>query len=340
MPSTGTGVMATSARSLPLTLAGSLGWLLGLGLIALLIGYQGLDQITGAFALAGAGLLLVLLAYFGTLVADSLGWRALLVGPCRRSLATLLVKRWIGISVNGLLPVGQVGGDLIRARLLARSGVPPAAAGASVVVDITVGLVTLVAFALIGTGLLADRLGATDHADRLVFVMAMIGLVLLSIALMQQRGLFLPLAAALRRVGRGAAWLDWTGGASAMDSEIRDHYRHRRRLLLCGAWRLAAWLFGSLEVWVASYVLGYPISPSEAIILESLGQVGRVAGFFIPGGLGAQEGGIMLAAAWIGMPPEIALAAALLKRARELVYGVPGLIAWSLVDPRPNWTDR
>ncbi len=312
-----------------MTLLGSLGWLLGLGLIALLIGYQGLDQITGAFSLAGAGLLLVMLAYFGTLLADSLGWRTLLVGPCRRSLATLLVKRWIGISINGLLPVGQVGGDLVRARLLARSGVAPAAAGASVVVDITAGLVTLVAFALVGTGLLVDRLGGTHHAGRLVLALALIGLVLLGFALMQRRGLFLPLAAALRQIGRGTAWLDWTGGAAAMDHEIREHYRHRRRLLLCAAWRLAAWFCGSLEVWVGFYVLGHPISLSEAIILESLGQIGRVAGFFIPGGLGAQEGGIMLAAAWIGIPPDIALAVALLKRARELLYGVPGLIVWS-----------
>jgi hypothetical protein len=53
--------MATSARSVPLDAPGFARLVLGLGLIALLIGYQGLDQITGAFSLAGAGLLLVML---------------------------------------------------------------------------------------------------------------------------------------------------------------------------------------------------------------------------------------------------------------------------------------
>ena len=58
----------------------------------------------------------------------------------------------------------------------------------------------------------------------------------------------------------------------------------------------------------------------------------RSAGFLIPGGLGVQEGGILVSGIWLGLAPEIVLAAALLKRARELVYGVPGLIAWSYLD--------
>jgi hypothetical protein len=52
----------------------------------------------------------------------------------------------------------------------------------------------------------------------------------------------------------------------------------------------------------------------------------------LPGGLGAQEGGIMAAALILGIAPDLALAVALLKRARELAYGVPGLIAWSILD--------
>ena len=58
----------------------------------------------------------------------------------------------------------------------------------------------------------------------------------------------------------------------------------------------------------------------------------RSAGFLIPGGLGVQEGGILASGVWLGLAPEVVLAAALLKRARELLYGVPGLIAWSYLD--------
>jgi hypothetical protein len=34
----------------------------------------------------------------------------------------------------------------------------------------------------------------------------------------------------------------------------------------------------------------------------------------------------------VGIAPDLALAVALIKRARELAYGVSGLIAWSVVD--------
>lgn len=66
------------------------------------------------------------------------------------------------------------------------------------------------------------------------------------------------------------------------------------------------------------------------MILESLGQALRSAGFALPGGLGAQEGGILAGALALGIAPDLALAVALIKRARELVFAVPGLVAWSL----------
>jgi uncharacterized membrane protein YbhN (UPF0104 family) len=87
---------------------------------------------------------------------------------------------------------------------------------------------------------------------------------------------------------------------------------------------------GSLEIWLAFWLLGHPVGPIEAVILESLGQGLRSAGFALPGGLGAQEGGIVAGALMLGIAPDLALAVALLKRAREMGYGVPGLVAWAL----------
>jgi hypothetical protein len=94
----------------------------------------------------------------------------------------------------------------------------------------------------------------------------------------------------------------------------------------------AWWLWGSAEIWLAFWLPGHPIGVAEAVILDSLGQATRSVGFMLPGGLGAQEGGIVAAGFMLGIAPELALAVALLKRARELAYGVPGLIAWSLLD--------
>jgi hypothetical protein len=132
-------------------------------------------------------------------------------------------------------------------------------------------------------------------------------------------------------------WRALIGDAAALDAEVALRYRRGRALTLCAAWRSLGWLAGGIELWLAFLVLGHPVGLAEAIILESLGQSVRSAGFLIPGGLGVQEGGILMSGIWLGLAPEIVLAAALLKRARELVYGVPGLIVWSYLDgPRRN----
>jgi uncharacterized membrane protein YbhN (UPF0104 family) len=156
--------------------------------------------------------------------------------------------------------------------------------------------------------------------------------VLLAFVAAQRHGLFALLVRPARRLAGGRSWQRLIGSLAALDAEIALRYRQRRALGVCAAWRALGWLGGGLEIWLAFLVLGHPIPITEAIILESLGQAARSAGFVIPGGLGVQEGGILMSGVWLGLPPEIVLAAALLKRARELVCGVPGLIAWSCLD--------
>jgi uncharacterized membrane protein YbhN (UPF0104 family) len=51
-------------------------------------------------------------------------------------------------------------------------------------------------------------------------------------------------------------------------------------------------------------------------------------GFAVPGALGIQEGGYIVICRALGLSPEIAIALSLIKRLREVVLGVPGLILW------------
>jgi uncharacterized membrane protein YbhN (UPF0104 family) len=56
--------------------------------------------------------------------------------------------------------------------------------------------------------------------------------------------------------------------------------------------------------------------------------------FAIPGGLGVQEGALVAACVALGVPPEVALAMTLIKRAAELVVALPGLFAWQIIEGR------
>jgi uncharacterized membrane protein YbhN (UPF0104 family) len=98
------------------------------------------------------------------------------------------------------------------------------------------------------------------------------------------------------------------------------------------------WIVGTGEVWLALNLLGHPVGWTEALLLESLGQAIRGAAFAIPGSLGVQEGGYLLLAGLVGLPPETALALSLVKRARELLLGVPGIVYLHFVEK--GWQRR
>lgn len=74
-------------------------------------------------------------------------------------------------------------------------------------------------------------------------------------------------------------------------------------------------------------------------MLECLGQAVRSAAFAVPGALGVQEGGYLLFSVSIGIAPEIGLALSLIKRVRELLLGLPGLLVWQILEGR-NFLQR
>jgi len=48
----------------------------------------------------------------------------------------------------------------------------------------------------------------------------------------------------------------------------------------------------------------------------------------VPGALGVQEAALILVCSPFGVPPETAVALSMVKRVRELGYGLTGLAAW------------
>ena len=93
----------------------------------------------------------------------------------------------------------------------------------------------------------------------------------------------------------------------------------------------AGWVAGAGEAWLALRLLGHPIGIAEAIALESLSQGARAAAFVIPGGLGVQDGSLMLLGLQLGLGAEAGLALSLVKRFRELALGLPALAAGYLL---------
>ena len=323
------------------------GWVLAFlgftGVIAL-IAYYGGGEVLDAMALAGFwGLFWVSAFPVFPLIADVIAWAHVFRPTDRPRTFTLTWTRWVAESVNKLLPVAQLGGEFVRARLISQAGVRGPVGGATVVVDMTIGVFTQVIFSLMGVAalyLVADAGESRNLGQGLLFGLGVFSLLFVGFYVAQHYGLFLVLARALEKVAGGREFMALSGGAAALDDEIVAAYRRLGALFWSSVWRLASWVIGAGEVWLAMYFLGHPVTLMEAVMLESLSQAARGAAFFVPAGLGVQEVGLVALGAMIGIGPELALALSLVKRVRELVLGLPALLAWQLAEGKRLWRHR
>ena len=121
---------------------------------------------------------------------------------------------------------------------------------------------------------------------------------------------------------------------SDLHDQVQSIYRRHGSLVLACIHHLVAWVLGALEIWLILYCIGTPVSPGVALILESLTLAIRSAAFFLPGGIGAQEGGFIFIGSLLGLPPHISLAVSLIKRCREILLGFPGLLIWHKLELR------
>ena len=311
----------------------SLRWPIVIGAVAaagILLGavsnWDGLAEQRNGIARAAWLLPALMALHLGQLLLSGLAWRALFAGP-RPGAAVFYRLRVIREGIDSLLPVAQVGGEIVGARLLSRQGVAPSRAGASVIVDVTVELLTQVAFLAAGLGALA---WLTHGAGWEWLEAALAGALAAAALLLAQRfGLLRALEALLRGIAR--RWPAMAGTSlDGIHAAALDFYRQPAPLLRGVALHLLAWVLGSIEAWAVLHALGVAATPLQAFTVESLGMAARSAGFAIPAALGAQEGGFALAAAALGLPVGPALALSLVKRMREVLVGLVGLTLWRL----------
>jgi putative membrane protein len=283
----------------------------------------------------GWGLLPITLFHLVPLFFSALSWRELLPVSSRPDIISITWIRWIRESINSLLPVAGVGGDIASARLAHLRGVPGAQAAASMVVDTTVGVLTQLVFVMAGVTLLVIR--STGHAARLVAWTELIGIGLFFMAIMafvllqhqSMFGRFVKLARGLLP----SKWLSGlSGSASAIDDAVVAGYRSGLTFWRANLLRLVGWAAGAGEIWLVMQFLDQPLGMTDSFVLESLTSGVRAAAFMVPGALGALEGSFVLFGAMFGLPAETALAISLSKRVREVILGVPGLFVWHWIE--------
>ncbi|MBT6275818.1 MAG: hypothetical protein HOI95_16995 [Chromatiales bacterium] len=308
-------------------------WVRFIGVIAGFIGLAWVAHVVEwsalSHALATGGITTVLIVatwHVVGLALDAQAWRLLMPKAWRLPFRHAVLLRWIASSVNALLPVAQVGGDVIRARLLAWRSVPIGHAGANVSADVALMAYSQLPFALVGVALAVSTAWAA-----IAWLIVAVTLVWCFWSIKPSRVDALLKRLLASAVAAGGGWRGrLIGVAQAAAGGGID---------ASGAWRTFclhgfAWGLGAGEIYLGMYGLGVPITLGDALMVEALLQAIRSGVFFVPAAIGIQETGIVALVTRTGAPAEVGVAYALVRRGRELLVGLPGLIAWQWCETR------
>ena len=300
--------------------------IVGLAVLARLVAGIGEGAIIRVYELGGPALLLVTAPHLLAVLAITLSWWSVIPRDRRARVGfARLVPAWLaGDALNYLLPAATLGGEPTKVRLV-RDVLAVADGTASVTLARVTDLFGLVAFGALGT---ACAVALRPDASDAMLYGGLAGVTVLTLALAgaARRGLFGGAAGLIRRVRSKS--LPFAGAADRVDAEVRRFLRDDRRALATStAWRTAAWLATVLELWIVFRLLGLHGSLAELTAMAGLIALWNGALFFVPARAGTTEGGWLLVAGLFGIAPEVSLVIALLRRFRDTVWALVGLVA-------------
>lgn len=310
--------------------------LAGLLLLAVVLTATDLSAVAGHLSQVGWAVILMIAVYLIAFVLDSAAWQLTLRGlPVRAVwLWRIWMVRMVGEAVNHATPFAGMGGEPVKAAILNRRyGIGYGEGLASVVLARTAFVIGLIPFLLIGFALL---LALPDVGEGFKWG-AGAGLVGLSAGICAffaiQR-----LRVTSRTGGVFARLADWKWLHRAV--ELTGRFEDRLVDFYAGAsarfsatigLSFANWVLGAAEIWVVFWLLGAPVTFWEAWIIEAVVQLVRVGTFFVPLSIGAQEGAFTLVVGALTGNPALGVAAAVLRRFRELVFIAAGLVMGPLI---------
>ncbi len=292
---------------------------------AVVVALQGIDlrQTLDLLAAVRPGpLALAAMALVVQLLVRSWRWSLLLPAgprgpvPPRRLVPIVL----IGYLGNAVLPARL--GDPIRAILVGRrEAIPTSSAFGSVVLERAVDTLTLALIAVVA----ASLAGAPDWAVRTVLLVATAaGAVVI--------------AAQTPVPARIVGWLDGRARPAArssiarLDRFVRAMDARGRRGALTGAGGLSvvAWVLDGVTYWAVAQSLGVDLTPAGAMFVAAITVLGTAVPS-APGYIGTFELAASAAARSLGVPPEQALAFAILVHALTvlpLAIGGAASLVW------------
>jgi glycosyltransferase 2 family protein len=307
--------------------------LAGLLLGTALIGWFGIDRVISGVRRVGWGDFAVIVVWQLLLFAVlGLAWDAIVPAREARRPWVFVWGRMVRDASANCLPFSQVGGFVFGARAATLHGVSWSLATASTVVDVTAEFLAQLAFTAIGLGILLARAPDSSLA---VPVEVGLGLaVMAGVALIWLQQGAAPLFAKLGRRIAGRWFESAQDRIDVLQAELVLIYGHATRLAIGFLVHLLGWLGTGVAGWITYRALGVALDFDDALAIEALLSAMAAIAFLVPVNAGVQEAGYAGLGAIFGVPPELSLGVSLVRRARDLVVGIPILLFWQFLEMR------
>ena len=307
--------------------------LLGLLLGTLLVGWYDVGRVaTEAFSVGWGGFALLIAWQLLIFVILGIAWDVLTQRGPNRTIWVFVWGRMVRDSSANCLPFSQVGGFVFGARAVTLLGITWPVATASTVVDVTAEFLAQLAFTALGLAILLVRAPQSTLATPLELGLGLAFAAALAFIVLQRRA-----GPVFARIGHRIAgrWLNEAQDRlMSVQVAMSAIYRQPVRLALGWAVHLLGWVTTGVAGWLAYRLLGVPIDLESALAIEALLSALAALAFLVPMNAGVQEAGYAGLGAIFGVPPEISLSVSLIRRARDLVIGVPILLIWQLAEFR------
>jgi hypothetical protein len=299
----------------------------GVGLVVWMFRRVGWPAIETNLRAIGGWFFLLVALYTLAQASFALGWWVVMEPRPRLSrLPRLLAVYLAGDSANYLAP-GGVAGEPLKVHLLSAQ-MPPGRALVSVTLHKHVDLLAQWLFVLFGVGvaLASFPLSARARAGALAGV-AVLGAMLLGLTWALRRGTYAPAVRWLSRFRFLSARLTrHHDGARAVDEGIQRFYGEKRGAFGAGvAFCFVGWCGGAVETWIILRLLAPGHGWPAAFGIEALSMVLTTLLLFIPARIGGAEGARAGVCVLLGLTAAQGVAYGLVRRARELVWLLPGL---------------
>jgi len=308
----------------------------GVALFAYTLYHIDLAEIAASAGRLGLALPLILLPSTAWQLLRTWGWAVAFPADTRPSFTRLFRVRLAADAISFFTVRGVVGEPLKLVLLYDRT--PPEVTTAAVALERLAFAVGGVGVAGLISAFAVTRLSlslAWETVFRLLAIGAILAIVTL-VLVVRHRGDYL---------GRLVGWLERTTGrhlaasraikfALSVEDVLLALLRgDRRRLVVLTVLPIVCYMLMTLEVWLAFWAIGEPVSITESLAVETFSRLVSVASAAIPGGLGAMEAASTGVSNGLGLAGGAALA--LVRRFRSLLWAGLGLALYPRVRATP-----